>query len=406
MKYDSTFIRYFKFIFLIVFTLFWVSCGSGSGTSSSTTSGISLNSNLSVIDAQASSSSSLIRSLGLADVLWLAVSDLPGDSDYFNDSVNRWVYDSSLAPLDLINEILCSIDQTAHDQMVNQGPYIAQIDFALCNKDKDQSSQEGNESSGDGSATDFEYWTVDVTRASASASVIMKVFIPYAGDDSGETSSSSSETNSLLLAKMTIESGPTATNPNGVFHIDLKESPLGDSVGPTMVGFLGSSFNSTDNTNKVQMHIQESGSEFSFESAATVVKDADVDGLTAVLSESFSGGSFGSDSKQYKVAANSSFVKTASNENDSTSSSCKSRDDFDTYVYRYNLYHDTLGSRIDLDNPGFPVSYTNSSGDARYCYASYWGLWCDKDEYPSNGTSLTREDSSGTYTYFVEEIFV
>ncbi|MBI2336014.1 MAG: hypothetical protein HYU97_04555 [Deltaproteobacteria bacterium] len=392
--------RYSTFL-LILLTLTWSACG---GRASSTaSSGVDLNSTLAVIDAQDDSTGSdLMKALITNSPMLFALSDVPLTADYYTLPTNIWVYDPTVAPLDLINEILCSLDQTAHDQMVNRGAYKAQVDFALCNKDKDQSGSSNDQSAGNSSEQELEYWTVLSTRGSASDPEIVKVWIPFAGDDSeGASSTGSSEEeseSSLLLGYGEIVSGPTSANPNGVFQIHFKESATDGSVGPTMNGKLGSSFDATTSENTLTMRMLESGSEFSFSSGATIVKNTTSKTLQGILSESFSGGGF-SKSYEHKIAANENFVKGTSTEDGAAESKCKNRKAYNTYVYRYSLFDFTTGSQIDLDNPGIPLIYTNSNGESNFCYASYWGLWCDRDEYPSSGGTLTGEEDGSTYTF-------
>ena len=56
---------------------------------------------------------------------------LPPGSDYFTDSTNVHVYDPSMEIMQTINTILCYVDMTAYDEMLNQGLYKAQTDVSL-----------------------------------------------------------------------------------------------------------------------------------------------------------------------------------------------------------------------------------------------------------------------------------
>ncbi|MDQ1362569.1 MAG: hypothetical protein QG652_429, partial [Pseudomonadota bacterium] len=87
---------------------------------------------------------------------------------------------------------------------------------------------------------------------------------------------------------------------------------------------------------------------------------------------------------------------------------CKSRTDFDTQVWRYNLYHAvdgmfngqavTGGQRVEL-NSGFPFTYdsdSNGSNDA-YGFVGYHGVWSEAGDL-ANGTSITKFDYSSNAT--------
>ena len=68
----------------------------------------------------------------------------------------------------LINEILCSMDQTAADRLVNTSPYLAHIDMGACSQGTDQGAESTDTGQSSG-ANAQEFCSASATRASAPA---------------------------------------------------------------------------------------------------------------------------------------------------------------------------------------------------------------------------------------------
>ena len=85
-----------------------------------------------------------------------------------------------------INEILCRIGQSKYDEMLNLGPYKAQIDKNLCSSGKDDPSSagEGSQDQSSGSTKpDYEMWTIVSSRANDESPQIVKAWIHQQGSD-------------------------------------------------------------------------------------------------------------------------------------------------------------------------------------------------------------------------------
>ncbi len=69
---------------------------------------------------------------GIAQVI--DTTTFPLDADYNTDAVQAYnhVYDPSMEPLNTVNMILCLMDQTRAEEMVNQGAYIALVNEVKC----------------------------------------------------------------------------------------------------------------------------------------------------------------------------------------------------------------------------------------------------------------------------------
>src|SRR5207253_2579663 len=108
--------------------------GGGSGGGSGNVSGLEMASTMSVVTAQSDGS----HSMRGANARALA-NPLPG-GDFAADKQNVYVYDESMDSMQMVNMILCLMDQTKAADMVNHGAYIALVDEHKCEQGKNQSS--------------------------------------------------------------------------------------------------------------------------------------------------------------------------------------------------------------------------------------------------------------------------
>ena len=129
----SIVVRPFSLSALTLTTLF-AACGGGGGGSSEAVIGLTPPDEISVVTPQESAALPVDPDFAL-------------DADYHQDTVHRHVYDPAVEPLDTVNMILCLIDQTAVDRLVNEGPYLAQVNATKC--DPGGGSSEAGQSSGD-----------------------------------------------------------------------------------------------------------------------------------------------------------------------------------------------------------------------------------------------------------------
>ncbi|MBI5432497.1 MAG: hypothetical protein HZA52_06685 [Planctomycetes bacterium] len=96
----------------------------------------------------------------------------PAGTDYENDTSKAHVFDPSMESIETVNGILCMVGQTAADEMVNQGQYIAQVNEDKCGMGGDESSSGQGQSSSQGVAS-YSLWVVDSTRADNDAQQIV-----------------------------------------------------------------------------------------------------------------------------------------------------------------------------------------------------------------------------------------
>lgn len=408
-------------------------CGGGGGGDSgddgnSNVSGLDMPVTLSVVTPKESGSSARVLGLKAGYKAVLAALTDP-DTDYTKDPVNTHVFDRSIESLSTVNMILCVMDQTRASDMVNEGAYIALVNSDKCETGKNQSSsgQSGQSSS---QATEYEKWTILSTRASSTAPMIVKIWVPEDGGDGGDTGGGPPNPmdNQQILVETTVTEAVSDTNPFGQFTLNFKGVVDGSLVGApagTDIEVMKGALFTVSNTNGkpefkfinvagAAMGGNNAGMGFSREESSHVLLD-DADGTTGKAmthtDESFTFmGNTESRSDTFAVAFNSdNFLRQTDSSDDTQDETiCTSRTNFATNVWRYNLYHVadgtfngravTEGQRVEL-NSGFPFTY-----DGKYGHIGYWGVWYEGGDLP-DGTTIQQTDfSAGTSTPYTVHV--
>lgn len=387
-------------------------CGDG-GSSSSSSSGsgaasaLTVAGKVSVVDS--SSGTNKAVALKIANFK-LASSDVPANSDYNNDSAIIYVEERSSGAFDIINEILCMMDQTKYDLMLNLGDYKAQIDMNQCASGNDDASSAGqssqNQSSG-GSQPDYETWTVNSSRVDGSSPHIVKAWVHEEGD--------SFEPGKVIYIKTSITEGTSSTNPYGIFDMNFKAYPetsgVVDTSATQFTGYMKTEVDS--GTNQVLLKFVVDGgfdtdndnvNDVVFNEKVTLnrTNSGSTGGGTISVQDSFQGQAQAS---KFNIAFNAAnFLREDTESTSSTFGNqfCLSRTGFDETVWRYGLY-DSNGSRVTR-NSGFPVKFDPGAGDV-FGWVGYYGMWFPAGSTPSNGATVYKMDySAGTevpHTVFV-----
>src|SRR5207244_11447548 len=109
-------------------------------------------------------------------------SSFPATSDYDTDVSHQHVYDPSMDTLQMVNQILCMLTQTAYSDVVNKGTYKAQIDEKKCDSGGDNSSSQSGESSGAGAPRPA-IWVVSCTRSANDADEVVDFWVQQTNDN-------------------------------------------------------------------------------------------------------------------------------------------------------------------------------------------------------------------------------
>ncbi|MDH5516929.1 MAG: hypothetical protein OEY36_03790 [Gammaproteobacteria bacterium] len=391
----------------------------GSGGSGSTINSLKMPSKMSVVSASDEPElGSRINALKLNyPALRAALTD--PDTDYSTDTTNTYVYDPSMESLETVNMILCLLEQTRATDKVNSGPYVALVNEDKCEQGKNQSNA-GNAQGGSAQATEFNTWTIESTRASNSSPQLVQIWVPgeelQAGADPGQAMDAQT-----ILVEVSITEGISDSNPFGSFEMNFKgvidAGLIGGTAGTIIETMKGNLQTVANSLNKPQFKFVNLGggaanasiTDFSFTEASNVILDDATGSSGSALtrrSESYNNqGTTYTQSADYAIAFNNTHLLRGKDENDDSvidSQSCRSRDNFDTQVWQYNLYHAvdgsfngntiTAGQRVEM-NSGFPIRFdsNNDGTDDRYGWVGYHGVWADGQDL-ADGTQVTRHD--------------
>lgn len=352
-------------------------------------------------------------------------------TNYSTDETRTYVYDASMEALSTVNMILCLMAQTGATEMVNQGAYIALVNEDDCEQGENQSSTGQTGQSSSGNTTEFNTWTINSTRASNTAPQIVQIWVPGEnhddnGDGDGDGPGDVMDAQTILV-EVTINDAPSDASPYGDFVMNFKgvidAALLGGQSGTEATTMRGSLQTVENNDGLPQFRfinlggdsLNDSGMGFGFAEAVNVIMD-DASGssgqaITRVANTFNDGNGPQSFTKKYAVAFDTGHLirgKDTNNDDSIDEQQCLSRDDFNTNVWRYNLYHRDNGTynnasvvegqRVEL-NSGFPFSYDrNDDGtDDAHGWVGYHGVWTEGGML-ADGATINRFDHTNDTT--------
>ncbi len=395
--------------------------GGGSG-GTVTVSGLELPKEMDVVTAVDTTSTAAVHTSTMADTSGFAAT-----ADYNLDTTRIFAYDPSMEPLDTVNMILCLMDQTKASDMVNKGAYIALVNQDACEEGSNQSSGGAQQGQSDNASQvkRLNRWTIVSTRADDTSPMLVKIWVP------GKPGATNPGDAQRIMVELTATEGVSDTKPFGAFSMNylgiVDTSLMGDPNGgdvPMMKGMLATVEN-TQNQPQFK-HIELDGKALDAtlgipwgqESAANVVLNdaAGTGGVARTFSHQMDpmGDQYGS----FAVAFNATNLLRGEDTNQddvADSTTCLSRVNFNTQIWRYNLYHMadgtfhgaavTAGQRVEL-NGGFPFHFTKSDGSEAHGYLGYWGPWVDDGSSLADGTTIVRDtfDGSGTSTSYTVHV--
>lgn len=309
-------------------------------------------------------------------------SSYPPDSAYVTDLQDVNVYDPSLEPLRVINMILCAVGRTGARDMVNEGPYIAQVNFAECEVGGDS----GSDDPSSGSASDtFELWTVESSRASNAVPQQNYIWVPPSDDSPQE-----------IIVDMVVTEGASETNAFGAWN--MKYAGVGEFEtvsNPTMRGSLATLSGTAPGFDFYEIFgdvdVVPDPNSHAAETLASVELSADQTTGRGRVQNSFRtnfGGDSGILTDEYLVAFDEThFMRETVTGGTGDGGTVFHRDQVSENVWRYGLYHATgpnAGDRVEI-NSGFSIQ--NMNGD--YGFVGYYGLWAPDSADFSDGTTVS-----------------
>ncbi len=307
-------------------------------------------------------------------------STLPPDADYVTDGASIRVYDPAMGDMDQGNQILCMLSMTAYGDLVNEDPYVAQVDEGLCQDGQEQSSGSGQSSAVD---QNLLFFTVEADRLANDAAQVNRFWVPI-------------EDGVLIHALMDVTEAPTDENPFGRFVMNYAGVPDGGTVADAqMIGMLADDgmpdpgFYFLEKFGDVDMN-QSPGNQAG-ETRVHVSMASDLSSGAARIEkiERYNDGSgdSGPITSSVRVAFNDTHLKR---QIDGGAVTTVSRTDYTNRVYRYNLYHadgDDIGNRVQL-NSGFGIR----TEEGAYGWMGYWGLWTPDGAGLEDGDTVYQDN--------------
>jgi hypothetical protein len=289
---------------------------------------------------------------GLFSTVWAA--SPPSTSAYATDITSEYVQDSASDGLNSVNMVLCIMKGLAPGLMLtNHGTvnssgasevsYTALVDKNKCDT-SNQSSVGNSTSNGSGSSSTPLYMNaiVDVTRASSSAPMAVKAWMTM--------TENSVPTKVYVLATATTD--PTSLPPYGKVRVDY----AGYANGALQ-------FNGFVDANGSAVSQLETGPNSN--NTALALAAASTNSGSGVLQTSRNG------LQSYKFAYGANYFARNAGSGDVCFDRTKAN--ATKSVWRYGTYDATSGNRVDLSNPGFPIS-GSYLGSSQFGFASYWGV--------------------------------
>jgi len=344
------------------------------GGGSEVVTGLAVASKVSVVDAKSSSGSAKLTALKI-------LLSVPLSSDYNKDQPVTYVQDRTTEAFSTVNQILCSMAQTKYDLMVNKGAYKAQINSKSCGgNDSTANANAGQQ--GDSSSTnapDYDTWTIDSTRADNSSDHIVKVWIHE------KARSGNQDPEKVIQAKVTITEAASAANPYGLFAMNFAGYTASNGVvTSTTPMFKGTLKAEKDSAGKVTLKFIEQEKNSGGKSVA-MQKNTDGSGNgSASMTDNYSGTP---QTLNINFAYNTDLFHRKNVDN--TEDICLDRTNFEVSAWRYGMYDDTAGSRVDLANPGFPIN-SAANGSGTNGWASFYGLSLPPGSNIANGSTVYR----------------
>ena len=299
----------------------------------------------------------------------------PASGSYLTDPTNTYVQDQALDSISTVNMIMCFIGSLRPEQKVGSGPYNALVDQSKCNN---KGATGETTAAGATSAVDYVSVVVDSSRVSTAEAMKVKAWVAMKND-----------TPMSIYTYTTVSAGASSTQPNGVFTMDFSGYPV---AMPTTLAMRGSLSASGTDISFHETGPSYNGGSGTYTTALTLTQSGANTGSGRV-SDSSRGAA-----EEITFAYNSTHFKRKKG---SDSAQCFSRDDADGdySTWRYGVYK-ADGSRLDLTNPAFNVTYT-SGGNVYYGQAGFYGVFFPDAALSAMGSSadLSRPGSTTPYTY-------
>lgn len=308
----------------------------------------------------------------------------PTSGAYVTDPQNEWVQDKLSEAISTPNTITCFMSALRADAMVNQGNYVALIDFEKCESSKRGEDNSSSTNAGASAAVNYTRVVVNSARATNNDPMVVKVWFPLAAGGPGGATMA-------MFAQASVTESPSSTNPNGGFSMSFCGVPA-NQANP-LLGAC-SMTQGTLSASGTTMTFSEAWSDGSTPSTTKLTISRAADGSSGSGRVTTTGWSVGDNF----FAFDAGYFKRGT----SGSNACFSRDRSNAKysTWRYGVYNGN-GSRLGLTNPGFNIQAT-LSGETYWGHAGFWGVFLPSNVLNSGSVTTVNRmtpGSNATTTY-------
>ncbi len=363
-----------------------VGCGGGGSSSSGSSGDVSA---LALPDRiQLSNADELGAARASRSIFRAAARGVYSDAgtDYTNAVKRSWVDDTDA--LDMINTILGVCSETSYSDFINAGPYKALV------RDDDDSkqSQSGNTTTSTTTETLMEI-IVDVTRASNTAPMIIKVWLYVNGPNDQPM---------LVRGYFEVTEGVSDAYPYGAMTAHFKGNMVNEDGNEGLEVMQMALSVSAEDGNVVIENVDDEGitGEWVSHRKVRVVANADVTQGNAYVSDQETewseaeGRNILPPVTVSQIAFNETYFKETEEGQDPA---VYAKDDLKHRIYRYKLFDAETGAETVL-NSGFPIEFETDSG-TKNGYVGYYGLWTNNNLTLASGATVSDMDGN-EYTVF------
>jgi hypothetical protein len=301
-------------------------------------------------------------------------------TDYSEAVKHSWLDDTDA--LDMVNDILGVVKDTAYENFVNDGAYKALVRQV----GESQESQSGGSATSTTTEQLMEIY-VNVTRASNSDPMIVKVWVE---EDEGP-----GDGPMLIRGHFTVTQGVSDDYPYGVMEAHFRGTALDNSGNEGDDVFNMAMSVGASGGNVVIENVEDSDEDgmFEFHRRVRVVANADVTEGNAYVSEQETDWDTMTlpEPTVMQVAFNETHFKITEEGEDPV---VYTKDELRHRVYRYQLFDADTGDAVTL-NSGFPFE----TADGKHGYVGYYGLWSPHGTTIEHGDTVYDMDDN-EYTVF------
>jgi hypothetical protein len=372
---SQRFIYFNRLVILLLAAFLITSCsgqGQGGGNGNINLSALILPEKVSVVDPQTSGGAQQGSGKPLPLLVGLVSTDLPPASDYESDRTTVYVNERSLEAFNEVNNILCMLRQSRYEDMINKGPYRAQVDKNLCSSKRSDASTAGQQSTNQSSGStmpEYENWTVNSYRMSSESPHIVEVWVhSLDGPD---------KIPQLIMARATIIEGADTAPPYGIFKVNFKAVDPNDLTKEKLTAFLNAERDPVTQRVLLKFAMEETNSYYM--QKATLDKTGDTGGGTVWTASTYT---WDSSITRYNLAYDADYFRR---DETGEPTICLNRNDYDVSAWKYGLYT-MAGTRVNV-NSGFSIKKGSSYG-----WIGYWGSWLPAGMSLVPGETVSKHD--------------